>query len=141
MAQQKLHRKCVTGSKCSHGRCSIKKAILKNFAIFKGKQTPELESLFNKFTGLEVSNLFWKETPTQLFSFEYCEILKNTWRAFANGCFGGPLNPLHVSFYTAWKHQKMKASDIFSGCTRKAMAQNGLIHHRTKAKKYLSTFL
>ena len=48
----------------SHLRCSIKEAVLKNFAIFTGKHV--LESLFDKVGGLKV------------FSSEYCEIFKNT---------------------------------------------------------------
>ena len=47
-----------------HRRRSVKKFFVKDFAIFKEK------------------NLCWslfKETPTQLFSCEYCEILKNSY--------------------------------------------------------------
>ena len=35
------------------------------------KKTPVMESLFNKF--------YYKETPTQVFSWEYCETFKNTY--------------------------------------------------------------
>ena len=45
--------------------------FLKNFAIFTGKHV--LES-FDKVAGLEA----YKETPTQVFSCEYCKILMNT---------------------------------------------------------------
>ena len=45
----------------SHRRCSIKKAILKNFAIFTEKKTRVLES------------------STQVPSCEICEIFKNTY--------------------------------------------------------------
>ena len=49
----------------SHRRCSRKKAILKNFAIFTKKHL--------------CWNLFLiKLQATQVFSFEYCKILKNT---------------------------------------------------------------
>ena len=37
-----------------------------------------LESPFNKVAGLKVCIFIKKETPTQLFSCEYCEILKNS---------------------------------------------------------------
>ena len=49
----------------------FKISVLKNFAIFTGKQ-PVLESLFNKI--IRKSN-FIKKTPTQVFSCEYCEVL------------------------------------------------------------------
>ena len=39
-------------------------------------KTTVLESLFNKVAGLQACN---KETPTQVFSCEYCEIFKNTY--------------------------------------------------------------
>ena len=38
----------------SHRSCSIKKAVLKYFAIFTGRKTPVLESLCNKVSGLEI---------------------------------------------------------------------------------------
>ena len=37
-----------------------------------------LESLFNKDAGLQACNFIKKETPTQMFSCESCEIFKNT---------------------------------------------------------------
>ena len=45
-------------SRSSHWRCYTKKAVHKNFAIFTGLQ---------------------KETLTQVFYSEYCEIIKNTY--------------------------------------------------------------
>ena len=61
--------------KCSHScrrspqRCSIKKPVLKNFTILTGKHL--------------CWSLFWlklrQETPTQVFSCEYCENFKNTY--------------------------------------------------------------
>ena len=59
----------------SHQRCSIKKAVLKNFAIFTGKHL--CRSLF--FIKLQALQLYQKETPTQVFFCEYCEIFKNTY--------------------------------------------------------------
>ena len=52
-----------------HRRCSIKKAALKNFAIFTGK-TLVLESLFNRIS---------RKDSNAGVSCEYCEILKNTY--------------------------------------------------------------
>ena len=43
----------------------MKKSVLKNFAVFLGKL---LAWIFIK-----------KETPTQVFFYEYCEVFKNTY--------------------------------------------------------------
>ena len=51
----------------SQRRCSAKKCVLKNFAIFTGKQ------LFKDLQFYE------KETLTQVFFCEYCKIFKNTY--------------------------------------------------------------
>ena len=67
--------------KRSHQRCSIKKAVLKNFAIFTGdinRSIPVLQSLFNKVQSLRSETLL-KKTPTQVFSLLYCEIFKSTY--------------------------------------------------------------
>ena len=58
----------MQGTKAATG-VSFKKAVLKNFAIFTGKQL-----LWNPFF-----QLYQKETPTEVFSCEYCEIFKNTY--------------------------------------------------------------
>ena len=42
------------------------------------KKKPVLESLFNKFAGLNVCIFIKKETATQMLSCEYCEIFKNS---------------------------------------------------------------
>ena len=54
-----------------------KKAVLKYFSIFIGKDLC-WSLFFNKVAGLQVRN-FIKQTLTQVFSCEYCEILKNTY--------------------------------------------------------------
>ena len=53
-------------------RCSVKKIVLRNFAKFIGKQLCQ-SLFFNKVAG-------WpkKETLAQVFSCEFCEIIKNT---------------------------------------------------------------
>ena len=48
------------------GSCSSKQVFLKIFNI--DMKTPVLESLFNR--------TLYKETPTQVFSCQYCEILR-----------------------------------------------------------------
>ena len=40
---------------------------------------PVLESLFNKVAGPEGQQLYQKETPTQMFSGEYCKMFKSTY--------------------------------------------------------------
>ena len=51
----------------SHRRCFIKKAVLKNFAIFTWKRTPVLGSLFNKVAGLQVLTLLKRNSNTGVF--------------------------------------------------------------------------
>ena len=57
----------------------MRKDVLKNFAKFIGKHLCQSFS-FNKVAGLrpQVCNLIKKETLTQVFSCEFCEIFKNT---------------------------------------------------------------
>ena len=42
------------------------------------RKTPVLEPLFNKVIGLKACNFIEKETPTQVFSCEYCKIFNNS---------------------------------------------------------------
>ena len=42
------------------------------------KETVVLESLFNKVAGLKICRFIKKETPTQVFSYEYREIFKDS---------------------------------------------------------------
>ena len=72
--------------KSNHRRSSIKKAVLKNFAILR--RTPVLESLFNKVAGLQAFNFIKKRLYHRCFSVNIAKffrtpILKKT----ANGCF------------------------------------------------------
>ena len=53
----------------------MKKAFLK--ISQDSQENPCVVVSFNKITGLEVCNFIRKETPTQVFSCEYCEIFKN----------------------------------------------------------------
>ena len=60
----------------SHQRCFVEIGILKNFPKFTGKHLRQ--SLFcNKIAGLRSATLL-KETLAQAFSYEFCEIFKNT---------------------------------------------------------------
>ena len=56
---------------------SVKKAFLKILQNSQ-KKTPVLESLFKLSCRPQASNFIKKETPTQVFSCEFCEISKNT---------------------------------------------------------------
>ena len=60
----------LTFIRSSHQNSFAKKAALKNFAIFTR----------NTSVGVPFSDpqFYYKETPTQVFSCEYCEIFKNT---------------------------------------------------------------
>ena len=40
------------------------------------RKTPVLEPLFSKVASLEAYELIKKETPTQMFSYEYCQLFK-----------------------------------------------------------------
>ena len=42
------------------------------------EKTPVLESLFNKYVGLKTWKLYLKETPTQVFQFEFCKVFRNS---------------------------------------------------------------
>ena len=72
----------------SHQWSSVKKGVLGNFAKFTGK--PLCQSLFfNKVAGLRPEILFKKEALPQAFSWEFCEIFKNTflYRRPLDDCF------------------------------------------------------
>ena len=56
-------------------RCSITKGALKNFAKFTGKHLCQ-SPLFNNVPGLRPAILLKKETSTQVFSCEFCEMFK-----------------------------------------------------------------
>ena len=56
----------------SHQRWSVKKSVIRNFTKFTGKHLRQ-SLFFNK-----KNNFFKKETLTQVFSCEFCEISKNT---------------------------------------------------------------
>ena len=75
---------------------------IKNFLKFRNihRKTPVLESRFNNVAGLKTWNFIKNETPTQVFSYEYCEIFKNTY-------FDEYLRiSTSISFYTPSKHQE-----------------------------------
>ena len=64
----------------SQRRCSVRKGVLRNFAKFTGKHLC-LSLFFNKVAGLRPGtayNFIKKETLAQVFSYEFCEISKNT---------------------------------------------------------------
>ena len=60
----------------SHQRCFVKKSVLRNFAKFTGKHLCQ-GLFFNKHLRPQPATLLKKETLTQLFPCEFCEISKN----------------------------------------------------------------
>ena len=71
-----ISTKLKNNLRSSQRRCSVKKDVLRNFAKFTGKHL--CQSLFlNKVAGT-ACNFIKKETLTQVFSFEFSEISKNT---------------------------------------------------------------
>ena len=63
----------------SHRRCSVAKGVLRNFAKLTGKRQRQC-LFFNKVAGVAdvTCNFIKKEILAQVFSFEFCEISKNT---------------------------------------------------------------
>ena len=59
-------------SSSSRSKMFFKIGVLRNIHM----KTTVLEFLFNKVTGLKTWNCIKKETPTLVFSNEYCEILR-----------------------------------------------------------------
>ena len=62
-------------SSCS--QIFLKISVLKNFAIFTGKHQC-WSPFYRKLQVLKPAQVYQKETPTQVFSCEYCEIFKNS---------------------------------------------------------------
>ena len=60
----------------SHQRCCIEKGILENVAKFTGKYLYQ-SLIFDRFVDLRPVLLF-KKRLAKVFSFEFCEIFKNT---------------------------------------------------------------
>ena len=85
-------------SRSSHRRCSMKTAVLKNFAIFTGKYL--CWSLFLITFQALVLQSYKKEIPTQVFSCEYCETFKNTY--FEEHLRTAASLPLYVSVHHKW---------------------------------------
>ena len=68
-----LHQKCRY-IRSSHRRCSLRKRVIRNFSKFTGKHL--CQSFF--FNKVQAFNFIKKETLTQAFSCEFCEISSNT---------------------------------------------------------------
>ena len=84
----------------SHRRYSVRKGVLRNFAIFTGKHLCR-SLFFNKVAALACKTLFKKETLAQLFSSEFCETSKNTFfteRLYATASVV-KLNWIFIYFY------------------------------------------
>ena len=67
-------------NKSSHWRCSLRKGVLRNFVKFTGKHLRQ-SLFFNKAAGLRSDTgkkLCQEKTLAPAFSYEFCEISKNT---------------------------------------------------------------
>ena len=69
-------KKCLN-SRSRHQRCSIEKAILKNFAIFTGKHL-RWTLFFNRVAGLKTCNCIKRDSNKDVFC-GYCENFKKTY--------------------------------------------------------------
>ena len=80
MKQRIKNNKCTFylcySLRSNHQRCSVEKGVLRNFTKFTGKHLCQ-SLFFNKVAGL-ACNFIKKETLAQVFSYEFCEISKNT---------------------------------------------------------------
>ena len=101
MHRKRLHHRSREGSvDCrtqnrSHGRGSIKKAVLKMFCnIYRKKSV--LESHLIKFI-----NLYKKKSSRRMFSWEYFETL--CWKTSANGCFCVIFCFIYYNFSNSYK--------------------------------------
>ena len=74
---------CRLCLRSSHQKCSLKKGVLENFAKFIGKHL--CQGLF--FNKVEAFNFIKKETLTQVFSCEFCEVFNNTFLQNTSCCF------------------------------------------------------
>ena len=83
MSEAKIWRQSIRGWSLLLGcmkqpaEVFCKKRCSQKFRKIHSK-TPVPESLFDKVTGLRPATLFKKKSLTQIFSFEFCEISKNT---------------------------------------------------------------
>ena len=81
----------LSPSRSSHQRCSVKKGVIRYFAKFTGKHS--CQSLFLIKLQTLPATLLKKETLVQVFSYEFCEISKNTfftehlWATASVQCF------------------------------------------------------
>ena len=82
----------------SHRRCSVKKGVLRNFAKFTGKHLCQSLS-FNKVAG-GACNFIKKDTLAQVFSYEFCEVSKNTF--FTEHVWAPASRAFSIRFWILW---------------------------------------
>ena len=73
----------IQADRSSHRRCSIKQHLLKNVAKFTEKHPRQVSFLSNCRS--EAYNFIEKEIPAQVFSYEFSEIIKNTFFTAISG--------------------------------------------------------
>ena len=76
--RERVNNDSLEDKKCHRSTCSqvfFKISVLKNFATFKGQHL-RWESIFKNVAGVQ---LYEKKTSAHVFSYEYCQIFKNTY--------------------------------------------------------------
>ena len=73
----------IQADRSSHRRCSRKQHLLKNVAKFTEKHPRQVSFLSNCRS--EAYNFIEKEIPAQVFSYEFSEIIKNTFFTAISG--------------------------------------------------------
>ena len=97
---------------------SVKKSVLEIFAKFIGKHLRSI--FFDKFAGLSLQ-LYWKNTLTQVLSYEFCEIFKNIFfdRAPLVATSDTKVKVLMKIFHVSWNALKL----YFMKCSEKEVSQ------------------
>ena len=125
--------KCLSISRSSHQKCSVKKGVLKNFANVTGKN-PVLESLFDKVPCLQACNFILKRLQHRYFPVKFAIFLRTPiWRNICERL-------LYISYdlnkYVSQKLPKglCKIYQLFAKMPYKAILANPSIkenaHHR-----------
>ena len=100
-------------------KCSVKKSVLEIFAKFIGKHLCQ-SIFFDKFAGLSLQ-LYWKNTLTQVLSYEFCEIFKNIFfdRTPLVATSDTKVKVLMKIFHVSWNALKL----YFMKCSEKEVSQ------------------
>ena len=97
---------------------SVQKSVLEIFAKFIGKHLCSI--FFDKFAGLSLQ-LYWKNTLTQVLSYEFCEIFKNIFfdKTPLVATSDTKVKVLMKIFHVSWNALKL----YFMKCSEKEVSQ------------------